>query len=186
MTQPAPKKTPVKKTTKKRQLNKLPVNLALYNYEAFSYKDMQRAVTYFQAELAKIEKLLSKLPMVTQETRTNSPVGNPYMDIYGGQPTNQMYKGNNPNQLVKQQSIPEVVAPPLPYQPYTSGLLGDHMEMPGILSSGGVVKSSEAVSNGYQTMPPTPFNTPVETAKLPIVEDNSEQLGAELGALLNQ
>ena len=185
MTQPAPKKTLVKKTTKKRQLNKLPVNLALYNYEAFSYKDMQRAVTYFQSELAKIEKLLSKLPMVTQETRISPPVGNSYMDIYGGQPTNQVYR-SNPTQPARQQPVSEVVAPPLPYQPYTPGLLGDHMEMPNILSSSGVVKSSETVSNGYQTMASTPFNTPVETASVPIVEDNSSQLGAELGALLNQ
>ena len=189
MTQPAPKKTLVKKTTKKRQLNKLPINLALYNYEAFSYKDMQRAVTYFQSELVKIEKLLSKLPMVTQETRNNPPVGNPYMDIYGGQPANQMYRAST--QPVRQQTVPaaafpEVVAPPLPYQPYTSGLQGEHMEMPSILSSSGVVKSNEPVSNGYQTMASNSFNTPVETASVPIVEDNSSQLGAELGALLNQ
>ena len=191
MTQPAPKKTLVKKTTKKRQLNKLPINLALYNYEAFSYKDMQRAVTYFQSELVKIEKLLSKLPMVTQETRNSPPVGNPYMDIYGGQPANQMYRGTS-TQPVRQQTVPpaafpEVVAPPLPYQPYTSGLQGEHMEMPSILSSSGVVKSSEPVSNDYQIMGSNTFNnSQVETAKLPIVEDNSSQLGAELGALLNQ
>ena len=60
------------------------------------------------------------------------------------------------------------------------------MEMPSILSSSGVVKSSELDTN-YQTMVPNTFNIPqVETAKLPILEDNSSQLGVELEALLNQ
>ena len=185
MTQSTPKKTPVKKTTKKRLLNKLPANLALYNYEAFSYKDMQRAVIYHQAELSKIEKLLSKLPMVTQETRISPPVGNSYMDIYRGKPTNKVYR-SNPTQPARQQPVSEIVAPPLPYQPYTPGLQGDHMEMPGILSSSGRVVNT--IKEDYQGSPTT-FNgiqSTVETAKLPIVEDNSAQLGAELGALLNE
>ena len=179
--QPQTKKTTVRK--KKRLLNKLPANLPAYNYEAFSYKDMQRAVSYFQAELAKIEKLLSKLPNIgnQQETKVSQPVANPYMDIYGTEST-------YPNQVKQQlsqpqvkQSKPELVAPALPYQPYQPGMQGEHMEMPSILGSSGVVintlKDNEQPFNGVQA--------PVETAKLPIVEDNSAELEADLRNLIN-
>lgn len=152
-------------------LNKLPTNLALYNYEAFSYKDMQRAVTYFQTELSKIEKLLSKLPAITQESKTNqikSSVENPYMNLYGGQNTSQSQ--------IKPSTKPEIVAPPLPYPSYTPGLLGEHMEMPFILSSSGEVKSNNTSTN--------PFNE-VETVKLSTIEDTSNQLGAELKEMLS-
>ena len=151
-------------------LNKLPTNLALYNYEAFSYKDMQRAVTYFQTELGKIEKLLSKLPTITQESKTNqvnSSVENPYINLYGGQTTSQ-------SQI--RPSKPEIVAPPLPYPSYTPGLLGEHMEVPFILSSSGEVKNNTSTTN--------PFNE-METVKLSTIEDNSNQLGAELKEMLN-
>jgi hypothetical protein len=184
MTQLAPKKTPVKKTTKKRLLNKLPANLALYNYEAFSYKDMQRAVTYYQAELSKIEKLLSKLPTITQEIKVsqgNPPVGNLYMDIYGQSPI------VTSNQVKQTQKPPEVVAPPLPYQPYQPGMQGDHMEMPSILGSSGMVVNTLGNTQGGNSTPFNGIQSPqAETIKLPIVEDNSAQLGAELGALLNE
>jgi hypothetical protein len=153
-------------------LNKLPTNLALYNYEAFSYKDMQRAVTYFQTELGKIEKLLSKLPTITQESKTNqvnSSVENPYINLYGGQTTSQ-------NQ-VKPSTKPEIVAPPLPYSSYRPGLLGEYMEMPIILSSSGEVKSNN-------TSTANPFNE-VETVKLSTIEDNSNQLGSELKQMLS-
>jgi hypothetical protein len=183
---------------KKPKKPKLPENLPVYDYSKFSDEDRDRAYDYYKKELEKVEKIITdKLIKAAkrvglsvnnqQSVISNIPVGNPYMDIYSSQPTNQVYR-SNPTQPVKQQSVPalpEVVASPLPYQPYTPGLQGPHMEMSGILSSGGVVKSSD-VSNGYQTMAPNPFNTPVETAKLPIVEDNSSQLGAELGALLNE
>ena len=152
-------------------LNKLPTNLALYNYEAFSYKDMQRAVTYFQTELGKIEKLLSKLPIITQETKinqSNSSVENPYINLYGGQTTSQSQ--------IRPSTKPEIVAPPLSYPSYTPGLLGEHMEMPFILSSSGEVKNNTSTTN--------PFNE-VETVKLSTIEDNSNQLGAEIKQMLS-
>ena len=191
MTQPAPKKTSVTKTTQKK--TKLPSNLPVYDYSKFSDEDRDRAYDYHKKELEKVEKILTdKLIKAAkrvglsvnnqQPVINNLSVGNTYMDIYGGQPTNQVYK-SNPTQPARQQPVSEIVAPPLPYQPYTPGLQGDHMEMPGILSSSGMV-----VNTIYQGSPTT-FNgiqSTVETAKLPIVEDNSAQLGAELGALLNE
>ena len=194
MTQPAPKKTSVTKTTQKK--TKLPSNLPVYDYSKFSDEDRDRAYDYYKKELEKVEKILTdKLIKAAkrvglsvnnqQPVINNLSVGNPYMDIYGGQPTNQVYR-SNPTQPARQQPVSEIVAPPLHYQPYTPGLQGDHMEMPGILSSSGMVVNT--IKEDYQGSPTT-FNgiqSTVETAKLPIVEDNSAQLGAELGALLNE
>lgn len=146
---------------------------------------MQRAVTYFQAELGKIEKLLNKLPMVTQETKVsqgNPPVSNPYMDIYGS--TQSQSKVSATRELATQPTKPEIIAPPLPYQPYTPGLQGDHMEMPSILGSSGVVVNT--LKEDYQGGPTT-LNSiqPVETVKLPVVEDNSSELRALLKSELD-
>lgn len=208
MIQPAPKKTSVMKTTQKK--TKLPANLPLYDYSKFSDEDRDRAYDYHKKELEKVEKILTdKLIKAAkrvglsvnnqQSVVSNPPIGNPYMDIYGGQPNVSNYGGtkpynainNNNNMMARQQPVPagsppEVVASPIPYQPYTPGLVGDHMEMPSILGSSGAVVNT--LKDDYQGNPTT-FNgiqSPVETVKLPVVEDNSEQLGAELGALLNE
>lgn len=177
----------MKRTTQKKPLNKLPPNLPVYNYNKFSDEDKDRAYDYFKKELEKVEKILTdkivkaakRVGLSINNTQQSvSSVSNPYMDIYNRQPNVSQYN----NQVKPPTSKPEVVAPPLPYQSYTSGLQGDHMEMPSILGTSGVVVNT--LKENYQESPTT-FNGIVETTKLPIVKDNSAELIAELKNLIN-
>lgn len=62
-----------KKPLAKRLLNKLPDSLPAYQYEAFSFKEIQRAITFYQEELAKIHNLLSVVPTLKLDSSPKQP-----------------------------------------------------------------------------------------------------------------
>jgi hypothetical protein len=156
-----------KKTTKKRQLNKLPASLPNYNYEAFSYKDIQRAAAYFQSELTKIEKLIGKVtqlnknsePSIKYGSITNTP------DSYNAAFTQST---NNPNYVDLPPSPPRVFPASTGIQPYQPGIPGATLDMPTV--GGGITPKAEVY----------------ETLQQPAIIDNSADLESELKGMLNQ
>jgi len=154
-----------KKTTKKRQLNKLPASLPNYKYEAFSYKDIQRAASYFQAELAKIEKLIGKVTQINkpESVRYGSTVNTP--NFYNAAFT----QATNPASYLDLPPQPPRVFPAgTGINPYQPGIAGATLDMPTV--GGGITPKAEVY----------------ETLQQPAIVDNSADLESELKDMLNQ
>jgi hypothetical protein len=160
MTTPV-QKTPKRKTTKKRQLSKLPASLPNYNYEAFSYKDIQRAATYYQAELTKIEKLIGK---VTQISKAEQSVGGTTFR----QPTYQDIAVHPNNFIGDLPPQPPRIMPATGINPFQPNVAGDWIDIP--MVCGGISPKPEVY----------------EIIQQPAIVDNSADLESELKGMLNQ
>lgn len=150
-----------KKTTKKRQLNKLPITLPIYNYEAFSYKDIQRAVTYYQNELAKIEKLIGKVTQISKSSEPSIRYGST-PDSYNAAFT------QSTNYVDLPPSPPRIFPASTGINPYEPNIPGATLDMPTV--GGGITPKAEVY----------------ETLQQPTIVDNSADLESKLKSILNQ